>query len=77
MIDLVIIGACLAAALALIVTGFTSEYLTFGALTQLFWMLVGLLVAVRTEAPVAGDEIEAQWSRPFLARLREAPAGGA
>ncbi len=70
-------GACLAAALALIVTGFTSEYLTFGALTQLFWMLVGLLVAVRTEAPVAGDEIEAQWSRPFLARLREAPAGGA
>src|SRR5437773_149237 len=70
-------AACLGAVLALAITGFTSEYLTFSALTQLFWMLVGLLVAVRPEAPVAGDEVEARWSEPLLARLREAPAGGA
>jgi len=70
-------AACLGAVLALAITGFTSEYLTFGALTQLFWMLVGLLVAVRPEAPVAGDEVEARWSEPLLARLREAPTGGA
>jgi len=70
-------AACLAAVLALAITGVTSEYLTFSALTQLFWMLVGLLVAVRPEAPVAGDEIDAMWSEPSLARLREAPAGAA
>jgi hypothetical protein len=43
-------GVCLATVIALALMGATSEYLTFGAVSQLFWMQVGLLAAVRGSA---------------------------
>jgi hypothetical protein len=47
-------AVCLASVIALALMGATSEYLTFAAVSQLFWMLVGLLAAVRAPSP-AGD----------------------
>src|ERR1700674_917267 len=43
-------GVCLATVIALALMGATSEYLTFGAVSQLFWMQVGLPAAVRASA---------------------------
>jgi hypothetical protein len=42
-------AACLATVVALALMGATSEYLTFGAVSQLFWMQVGLLAALRMQ----------------------------
>jgi len=68
-------AACLGAVVALALTGLTSEYLTFSALTQLFWMLVGLLVAVRAHPAIAGDEYQPLDPISWPAGLREVRAG--
>jgi hypothetical protein len=69
-------ATCLASVLTLVITGFTSEYLTFSALTQLFWMLVGLLVAVRADPAIAAAKDEPAWPEPWPSGLREARAAG-
>jgi hypothetical protein len=50
-------AVCLASVIALGLMGATSEYLTFAAVSQLFWMLVGLLGAVREAAPAVESEV--------------------
>jgi hypothetical protein len=56
-------AACAASVIAIAMVGLTAEYLTFSAVSQMFWMLVGLLAARRA---------------PWIAGVRErspAPAG--
>jgi hypothetical protein len=56
-------AACAASVIAIALIGVTSQYLTFSAVSQMFWMLVGLLAACRS---------------PWLAGFRErAPAPAA
>ena len=41
-------AVALATVIAMALMGATSEYLTFAAVSQLFWMQVGLLASLRT-----------------------------
>ena len=41
-------AACAASVVAIAVTGLTAQYLTFSAVSQMFWMLIGLLAARRS-----------------------------
>jgi hypothetical protein len=70
-------AAVLASVVTVVISGLTSEYLTFSALTQLFWMQIGLLVAMgmgkQTVAPAIAP---ARSGRPSW-RLRGAPILGA
>jgi O-antigen ligase len=59
-------AVCLASVMALALMGATSEYLTFAAVSQLFWMLVGLLAAVRATSDRAEDLIVLEVGAPPL-----------
>jgi hypothetical protein len=50
-------AVCLATVIAMALMGATSEYLTFAAVSQLFWMQIGLLAALRSPAPVAESQV--------------------
>lgn len=50
-------AVCLGTVIAMALMGATSEYLTFAAVSQLFWMQIGLLAALRGPAAVGESRL--------------------
>ena len=70
-------AVCLSNVIAMALMGATSEYLSFAAVSQLFWMQVGLLAALRGPAPVAEKQLVVISGRPSTAwTARPEIAGG-
>jgi hypothetical protein len=67
-------AACAASVVTLAIVGLTSQYLTFTAVSQMFWMLVGLFAARRSPSLTYVDEGSPAQALQQPARLEAARA---